>query len=60
MSKGDIHVLPNNDLAEHLEAEGCPCNPRVEIQDNGVAVVIHNSWDKREFDELDNPKSKLN
>lgn len=43
-----VHVLPVNDLKPHLESEACKCAPRVEEVGNG-RVVIHNSYDGREF-----------
>jgi len=47
-----IHVMPTNDLKEHLCSSACQCAPRVEQVENG-ALVIHNSWDGREFFEGD-------
>ena len=41
------HVLPNNDIIEHVESEDCPCAPRVEIHGDGV-VIVHNAMDRRE------------
>jgi hypothetical protein len=49
----DIHVLPEHDLIEHEQLRQCPCRPTVEIQPNGVAVVIHHSADGREYFEDD-------
>ncbi len=40
-----IHVTPLNDLHEHIEAEWCLCQPRVE--EDGE-LIIHNAWDDRE------------
>lgn len=42
------HVLPINDLRDHVEAEDCWCEPRIE-EDDGGTVVIHNSMDGREL-----------
>lgn len=43
------HVLPINDLKEHIESENCHCNPRKTIE----GVIVHNSFDRREdFEEL--------
>jgi hypothetical protein len=46
-----IHVLPINDLKPH-EEEGtmCPCGPVVEWE-HDEALVIHNSFDRRELTE---------
>jgi hypothetical protein len=38
------HVIPNNDLREHMEASDCWCLPK----DDGQ-IVIHNSLDEREL-----------
>jgi hypothetical protein len=38
-----IHVLPVNDLREHVETVDCWCGPSV---DDGVCV--HNAMDERE------------
>ena len=45
-----IHVIPINDLMVHHESDKCPCNPIVSEE----GVVIHNSYDGREFKEIDN------
>lgn len=37
------HVIPNNDLREHIEAVDCWCLPK----DDGQ-IVTHNSADERE------------
>jgi hypothetical protein len=51
VSDGDYHVLPVGDLVPHREHEDCACGPRIEVQPNGVAVIVHNSWDGRELEE---------
>lgn len=38
-----FHVLPVNDLKEHIESRDCWCKPR---EDDGV--IVHNSMDRRE------------
>lgn len=43
------HILPINDLKEHEESSTCECKPRVEILEDGDILVIHNSYDKREY-----------
>ena len=45
------HVTPINDLKPHIEAVDCPCNPKIEIQDNDGLVVVHKSYDGRELKE---------
>lgn len=43
-----VHVLPVNDLREHIESEECWCRPRIEDEPNGQ-VIVHNSMDGREL-----------
>jgi len=42
------HILPINDLKEHIELTTCECEPKVEFQPNGDMLIIHNSFDGRE------------
>lgn len=50
--KDDIHVMPVDDLKEHL-FENCPCEPRVEVEGANL-IYIHHSWDGRElFEQID-------
>ena len=42
------HILPNNDLKLHEESSACDCQPRVEWQENGDLILIHNAYDGRE------------
>jgi len=44
-----IHVLPLYDLKEHTESDDCECLPRIEYVGEGGKVVVHHSYDKREF-----------
>jgi len=44
------NILPINDLKEHTENSTCECKPKV-IFENGVMIVVHNSYDGREFRE---------
>jgi hypothetical protein len=46
-NENDIHVMPENDLREHV-FENCPCNPRIEVV-GATLIYIHNSWDGREY-----------
>lgn len=43
-----VHVIPVNDLKEHIEHRHCECSPKI-IQEIGSDVVVHNSYDGREF-----------
>ena len=45
----DIHVLPVNDLREHVESEDCWCHPRIERVGDDGWLVVHNSADGREL-----------
>lgn len=49
------HVLPLNDLKPHTESEHCKCQPQ--IMENG-ALIVHNAWDGREFDEIETQNLK--
>lgn len=47
--------MPANDLKPHVgNGKWCPCAPEVRTETNGI-LVIHNSWDGREFFENDAP-----
>lgn len=48
-----LHIIPINDLKEHEESSVCSCRPAL-IIDNGEMIFVHNSYDKREENELDN------
>lgn len=49
MTQNDAyHVMPINDLKEHIAHEGCRCKP---LRADDGKVIVHNSWDGREFDE---------
>ena len=55
---GPIHVIPENDLIEHITGgEDCPCGPVTEPipRDDGSMgwVIVHNALDGREHDEPD-------
>jgi len=45
-----IHVLPVNDLKEHVEETTCECRPRVEVVEGGM-IAVHHAWDNREIAE---------
>ena len=44
----DIHIIPNNDLHEHIVGADCPCKPTIEIV-GAVLIYTHNSYDHREI-----------
>jgi len=50
------HILPVEDIEEHDEHVACKCDPRIEVVDNGDILIIHNSFDGREYDEYDEYK----
>jgi hypothetical protein len=43
-----IHVLPVDDLKEHIETDDCECHPKIKYVEGGK-IVVHNSYDGREF-----------
>jgi hypothetical protein len=45
-----INIIPINDLQPHIENDMCNCKPIVKIK-NGIFIIIHNSYDRREFKE---------
>ncbi|WP_179278339.1 hypothetical protein [Rhodococcus sp. 15-649-2-2] len=54
MTVGDIHVVPVNDLIEHLD-DDCPCGATTEPvpRDDGSVgwLITHHSLDGRELHE---------
>lgn len=48
------HLLPCNDLKEHEESTTCKCAPKVEFQQSGDMLIVHNSFDRREAVEMFN------
>ena len=42
------HILPINDLKELFIVSKCDLVPKVEFQQNGDMLIIHNSFDSRE------------
>lgn len=56
--RDDVHVLPVNDLREHVTGRACWCRPSlVDETDEGAvvegAVVVHHALDGREYHEPD-------
>lgn len=41
------HILPINDIKDHVEQSTCPCEPEVVVE-GGDLIIVHNSWDGRE------------
>jgi hypothetical protein len=41
------HILPINDIKDHVEDSTCPCEPVVLVE-GGDLIIVHNSWDGRE------------
>lgn len=50
VTEHEFHVHPVCDVVAHLLSVDCRCNPRIERVDGGV-LVVHNSYDRREYDE---------
>ena len=44
------NILPINDIESHIEDSTCKCKPKV-IFENGEMIVVHNSFDGREYKE---------
>lgn len=43
-----VHVVPKDDLIEHLPDDDCPCGPTPKFEEGGV-VMVHHSLDGREL-----------
>lgn len=43
------HVIPIGDIKAHVTSINCKCSPASEVQDNGITVIIHHSYDGREW-----------
>lgn len=41
-----VHVIPVNDLIEHITKSTCICHPRIDIVEGGM-IVIHDALDGR-------------
>jgi hypothetical protein len=51
-----IHIIPNNDLKLHNDLGfKCWCSPQISIE-HETYIVVHNSADGREFDEIENER----
>ena len=48
----NVHVIPIDDLDEHVESENCKCEPTLVDR----KVFNHHAFDKREYFEIDNIK----
>jgi len=46
---GNMHVMPMNDLRDHIESFWCLCDPVMDTEHSDV--IIHNAFDGREADE---------
>ena len=42
------HIIPLNDIKEHIDSSTCDCHPKLEELPSGDFLCIHNSWDGRE------------
>ena len=52
-----LHVVPIDDLKEHEESTTCECTPMITFE-NGDMIVVHSSFDGREFGECNYKKLK--
>jgi hypothetical protein len=46
---GNRHVLPLDDLRDHVESAACWCGPRLERLANRAILVTHHALDGREL-----------
>jgi hypothetical protein len=43
-----IDICPRGEESMHIPHKSCECGPRLERDDRGRRMIIHNSWDGRE------------
>ena len=43
----ETHVMPINDLREHVDLPNCWCRPKRDEEEPNL--IVHNSMDRREF-----------
>ena len=48
-----IHIIPCNDVIDHIEDTDCPCGPEVDVE---AGIVLHAAMDRRECFEPDRPE----
>lgn len=51
MEKENLHVVPSNDIEEHILKANCPCCPVIEDY-SGCLLIVHNAYDQRERIEI--------
>jgi hypothetical protein len=49
----ETHVMPHEDLIEHIPSNDCICGPILNYFVEGMYVAMHSSLDGREFNEPD-------
>ncbi len=45
------HLIPENDEADHAEAETCACKPQFLADGNGRLLCVHRAFDMRHLTE---------
>lgn len=45
-----INILPINDIQTHSHHALCPCNPKIDTENNNF-IIIHNAFDGRDLEE---------
>lgn len=45
-SQGNLHIMPTNDLRDHVDSTDCWCKPTQD--DENSNLFIHHSMDRRE------------
>lgn len=48
MSEGSWHVIPLDDLKEHVVSEHCWCEPEVDLDHEDDLIFTHNALDGRD------------
>jgi hypothetical protein len=54
-SEADAHVVPDNDVHQHVLSESCPCRPEEDLEAY-YPVFKHRAYDQRECYELGHRK----
>jgi len=44
-----IDIVPQGEEREHIPEPACECRPEQSRSDDGIPMLIHNSFDGREF-----------
>jgi len=50
------HIIPENDVEDHIESLRCECNPKV-INEREGQIIVHNAYDRREIFEINDERN---